>query len=578
MSTTKSKDSIQQPILFGDKRPDVIGMDQLYDPDLHGPDYIQSGKIIPAVNSLVVDDQDILYKVVSVNDVYKSTLRPVRFLQLDGDSGDSTTITSIVNYGHERFMLYFDDRVRPISLEIDSKLYVFGTSNIEYRLVRTNPQNKEEEIVSLYLDSDEKFKGNRIPLTDIKLANTTIKWCTNCHTLFDIKEGEVITLQIFNANGQQTAEYHLYAKRSVILDDLVSDGNPIIVFDADGTQMVNDEFYLYENQSPTALNISPFITYADGRKSIVPIDNVSCFMYGFEKDNIPSYPGRKFKILLKKFLSNREITTIEDFDKTRRMITCEKWINIVKNETEYSLKLSIVPWYDKTAKLYRFKFFAYTEAKDHIYDVTEYVTINKEFDPMEYNKEQYLKAVFDSDHIFNNSVTTLYQQSWWITLRAPGNVESYILKDSKNSEYAYGVESSTVRRPVIHYDGDLQQYFVPTSIFKNEEAFLEAFYRFANPPFDTNIEVKPVEPTHFTIRAVDDANVLIATPIPVEEYNQAWNIVRNGPKGQLVGGTVLVEFLKLIGSEYRILYGVPVQVYNSTTGYNRPGNNITNLL
>ena len=132
-----------------------------------------------------------------------------------------------------------------------------------------------------------------------------------------------------------------------------------------------------------------------------------------------------------------------------------------------------------------------------------------------------------------------------------------------------------MRRPVIHYDTTLQQYFIPTSVFANQEAFLECFYRFARPPYNTATDLAPTTPTHFTIRAIDDANVLITTPIPVEQYNQVWNIVRPGSAAQLVGGVVLVEFLNLVGTEYKILYGVPVQVYESRTGYNTETNNIT---
>lgn len=572
MSTIKSKDSTNTLILFGDKRPDAFGLSQLYDPDIHGSDPTASGKIVPAVNSLVTDEStNILYRVASVNEVYKSTLVPINYVNRDDSSSED--VSSVINYGNTRFVLYYDDRVKPTKLEIDGKLYVLGSQNTEYRLLR-KLSNGTEEIISLYINADEQYSGNRIPLSLIDEKIGTVKLCTNCHTLFPIQEGEQIILQIFNSHGQQTLEYTLTAIRSIILNDLISDGNPIVNFDAESTQMSGNEFYLYENQSPTALNIAPFITYADGSTLTVAIDNKTCFMYGFEKDNIPSYPGRRFKILIKKYLSTREITTIDTFDKTKRFISCEKWINIVKNNTEYSLKLSVIPMYNNATSRYDLKFIAYTEEREHVYDVTPYCTINEDFEFDNYNEEQYLKVIFNSNEIFNNNVTTMYQQSWWITLRAPGAFEAYIIKDSKNDEFAFGVESSTYKRPVIHFDTTLEQYFIPTSVFKNKEAFIEAFYTLSRPPYDENLSIGPEEPTHFTIRGLDDLNVLITTPINVEEYSQVWNIVRNGNKNQLVGSQVLVEFLKLVGEEYKILYGVPVSVYESTTGYNRPGNNL----
>lgn len=572
MSINKSDDSKKTLVLFGDQRPDALGLSQLYDPDIHGSDPTASGKIIPAVNSLVTDEStNILYRVSAINEVYKSTLVPINYVNVtDGTDEDS----AMINYGNARFILFYDDRVKPTKLEIDGKLYILGSQHIEYRLLRKLPDGTEE-VISLYINANEQYSGNRIPLSLVDEKFGTIKTCTNCHTLHTLQEGEQITLQVFNAHGQQTLEYSLTAIRSIILNDLLSDGNPIVDFDATATQMTEDEFYLYENQSPTALNITPFITYADGSTNITAIDNETCFMYGFEKDNISAYPGRKFKILLKKYLSSRETTTIDTFDKTRRFISCEKWITVVKNNTDYSMKLSVIPSYNKHTKRYDLQFIAYTEARDHVYDVTEWCEINEEFQFDNYNQEQYLKVVFDSNKIFNTAVSTKYQQSWWITLKAPGTYDAYIIKDSQNDEFAFGVETGDYKRPCIHYDVDLQQYFIPTSIFLNKEAFIEAFYTLARPPFDTSINTGPDTPTHFTIRALDDLNVLITTPIAVEEYTQAWNIVRQGAANQLVNSTVLVEFLKLIGEEYKILYGVPVAIYQSVTGYNRPGNNLT---
>lgn len=576
MSTSKSNDTNDAVILFGDKRPDAIGLSQLYDPDVHGTNVLAAGKIVPAVNSLVTDETtNILYRVKSVDSVtYKSELVPINFLNTEGS--DPTVVPAAVKYGNDRFVAYYDDRVKPTSIEIDGKLYILGASKVEYRLLFYNSVSHEDEVISLYLDTDEKFKGNRIPLETIKVSDGIIKRCTNCHTLHPIHDGDIITLQVFNSNGQQTEEYNLVAKRSIIQDDLLSDGNPIVDFDADGTQMMGDEFFLYENQEPTALNLSPFVTYADGATMRIGVDSISCFVYGFEGNNIANYPGKRFKILIKKYLSSRETTVIDTFDKTRRSISCEKWINIVKNGSNYTMKITIIPWYDKYSQEYKFKFFAYTEEREHVYDITDYIEyVTEDFNPKNYDSEQYLRVRFDVNNIWDNNVHTIYQQSWYITLREPSNYISFIIKDTKNDEYAYGAESSVARRPVIHYDTKLKQYFVPTSFFKNKEAFIEAFYTFARPPYDSTTEEGPTEPTHFTIRGLDNANVLITTPIPVEQYHQVWNIVRQGAENQLVGGTVLVEFLKSVGDdEYRILYGVPVQVVESTTGYNTPTNNL----
>lgn len=567
MSTINSTDAEKRTILFGDKRPDAIGLSQMYDPDLHGVDPLASGKIVPAVNSLVSDEAtDIIYRVKSQNPTtWKSVLVPVKYLITTDPTGDN--VPAIVDYGNSRFMLYYDDRTKPTELGVDARLYFFNMYSVEYRLIRKHIDGTLE-IISTYLDSDGKFKGDRIPLETVHGLSVLTKYCTNCHTLQTLTDGETITLQLFDTNGILTMEVPLIVKRPDALNDLASDSNPIMVFDAESTQMIGDEFYLYENQSPTVLNIRPYALLADGTEKTYPVDGKTCFIYGLERDSIPAYPGRKFKIMVKKFLTSRDLTMVSTYDPSLRSVTVEKWINIVKNQTEYSMKLSVIPWYDPSASKFKFKFFAYTEQRDHVYDVTNNITINESFDPTLYNVEQYLKVTFDSDIIFKAGVETIYQQSWWITLREPVAYEKYIIKDSQHDEYAYGVDASNRRRPIIHYGETRQQYFIPSSVFGNRVAFLESFYKVARPPYDTTVELAPIVPTHFTIRALDDANVLIAAPIPITEYTQAWNITRNGSTSQLVDGTVIVEFLEQVGDEYSIIYGVPVEIIESTTGFN----------
>ena len=130
--------------------------------------------------------------------------------------------------------------------------------------------------------------------------------------------------------------------------------------------------------------------------------------------------------------------------------------------------------------------------------------------------------------------------------------------DNNNTSIVYGTDSSLSRRPVIHYDVTRNQYFIPTSIFQNQEAFIESFYRKARPFFDTRTETQAPTPTHFVIRDTTTGQQLIAHPIEVEEYGTAWSTVATAPN--LNGAVVLVEFLLEVNNNFMILYGVPVDV------------------
>lgn len=556
-------------ILFNDKRPDSLFKSSLYDPDLHGSDYVASGKVLGKEGSIVIDDvmkpvygSYIPYVIERFDPVtFKSTLAPLKILLTS--EGDNET--KIISYGNDRFMLHYDDRVRPVCLVPDAKLIIFGNANVEYRLVRTNEEG-QDEIISAYLDATEKFISDRIPLTP--LGNTGAKACTDCHTLYTMQDGDVVHLEVFNSAGVLTARVELHTLRATILNDLASSSNPITNFDAECLQMLDSgEFFVYEKQDPEHIGITPYVEYADGTKEIVTVDKRSCFIYGLD-DFIPSYPGYKQRLIIKYFLNFRQSAADSVNIGKHRFLVVEKDLVVVSNQSTFGMKLAVLPIWIPSQRKWSLRFFAYTDRRDAVYDVTGDVTwVSAEFDGIKFNQQQHLIFEVNLSAIYGNSYNATYRQALWLTVRDYTQYERYILKDSADDEYAYGVEASTARRPVMHYDATLEQYFVPTSVFGNKAAFLEAFYKWARPPFNANVETLPPTPTHFTVRS-STAQVILTTPIPVDEYNQVWNCILSGSADQLVGSNIIVEFLQKIGDTYQILYGVPVDVHLSKTGYN----------
>ena len=69
---------------------------------------------------------------------------------------------------------------------------------------------------------------------------------------------------------------------------------------------------------------------------------------------------------------------------------------------------------------------------------------------------------------------------------------------------------------------------------------------------------------------------MIATPIEIDSYTKAWNIIDQYYPSALVDRNVIVEFLyRISDTDYSILYGVPVDVYtvaNATEAYNTLNN------
>lgn len=553
--------------LLTDQRPDSCLRSQIYDPDRDGAPSDGMAHVIPKVGACVFDDDDgmAIYTVISVDsETLKSTLAPARIVKTTTDEE-----IKIISYGNDKFMLYYDDRVSPTELTISGNLMLFGSALAEYRLSRLNSEGKKE-FISLYIDSNESYKGDRIPLTSIT-PGSPVKKCTNCHTLSTLQDGETVTLEVHDNAGLLMVELTLFVKRGIPWNDLLSNTDIVTGFEATANQMLGSDFYIHQRQPISQLVISPRLIYSTGATDDITIDNISCFVYGLD-DFVASFPGQRQKILIKKFLGRNQVSPLQEQSGKSRFVTTEKWVTVIANKSMDGIKVSVIPQWNPTTNKYMLRFIAYSDRRDKIYDVTQYTTIISSFDGGIFNNPQSVLFEVDLSQIFGAEASVLYRQNVILNFKTYSEFQRYTIKDSADALLTYGVESSDMRRPVIHYDDDLEVYYIPTSRFLNKEAFVEAYYTAATPPYDPDIEMGPVAPTHFTIRSADNLAIVITNPIPIEQYTQSWNILTQGLPNQYVGGQLIVEFLRELSGQFQILYGVPVDVHLSASGYNTENN------
>lgn len=553
--------------LLKDRRPDSCFLDQIYDPDRDGPPSDGMAHVIPREGAAVFDRDNnyAIYTVIAVDPItYKSTIAPAKIVK----TAESEEIR-VISYGNDKFMLYYDDRVKPTELNISGNLMLFGSSLADYRLHRIGADGKKE-FISLYVDTNETYKGDRIPLAALT-PGSPIKKCTNCHTLSTLRDGETVTLEIHDHAGLLAVELQLFVKRGIPWNDLLSNTSVVIGFDATANQMRGSDFYIHQRQPVNQLVISPRLTYSDGSTEDLVVDNVSCFLYGLETF-VPSFPGQRQKILLKKYLGRNQVSPNQETVGKMRFLTLYKWVTVITNKSMDGIKVSVMPQWNPATRKYDLRFIAYSDRRDKIYDVTPYTELITSFDGGIFNMPQNVLFEIDLSKIFGAEASVLYRQNVVLNLKHYNEFQRYTISDGVDSPYTYGVESSNMRRPVVHYDGTLHQYYIPTSRFLNKEAFIEAYYTAAMPPYDPDLELGPVPPTHFTIRDPGTLATIITDPIPVDQYTQAWNTLSTGDPGQYVGGQVIVEFLREMSGQYQMLYGVPVDVHLSPSGYNTENN------
>jgi hypothetical protein len=547
----------QTVIIYNNRKPDAYAEADIFDPN--NP---TSGKYFPSLYSLVMKtDGSAWYVATRDESTFKVTLKPISIVTTDTESTDTV---KIVSYGNDYYCLYQDTRVSPYKLVADAKILFYGNNLKEYDLVHTNA-NGEDEIISMYLDSNDQFTSNRIPMSPISDKYQAYRFPTNCHTTVNLTEGEPITMRVFNNLGNLAATLTIFVRDAIWLNDLRSHTNPIVKLDAECLQVRGDDFYIKERQDPANLNIKPYLLYADGSKVYLNIDNMQCFLYGLEHF-VPSYPGYSQTLVIKYFLNYRETAINQSNVNNVQFLTCTKNLVVIKDKEDYSVKISVIPRYDAATETWKLGYFLYTDDRDAVYEITDAVQYQTDNafngSQTKWGVEQLCIIDYDLQSVLNTSDPLPGSQVFYITVYTPTKYDRYLIRDNQDTAIVYGADSSLCRRPIIHYDVTRNQYYIPTSIFQNKESVIESFYRKARPFFDTRTETEPPTPTHFTIREAVGGKQIVTSPIDLDNYGAAWNTIVGDEVN--AGGVLVVEFLQLVDSTYVILYGVPVDVRAGT--------------
>lgn len=537
--------------LLREDRPDYFTREELYDP-INNP--TGTGTKHPQVGSLVLDGS-VLKRVAAVAENYAIDLEPVF---MDDDS--SRIILS--NYGNDLFCLFVDPRKQPYTASVSTRLSVMGEAPYGFTLTRY-PGTENEKVISQYYDSTNKFVSTTVPLVS---AGTNVWAFQSCVVTDSIGKNEEVRLDVFNKTGSQTDSVILYGRQATIINETLSYQPKITGISLKCIQTLpNGNFYIYQKQDFSDLAITAELTYADGTTRDVQLDNTKCRLFG-DTDFISSFIGMSQDITVIYYTTSDEAVSA-DLNDVGNGISVSKTVQVVPASVVPTFKISAIPVWTPSLAAYVLRYYYYTTDHTTVKDITAYVTQGgAAFSGNSYGTWQVLTLTVDMNDVdptlYQTSAT--YQQIVCIRLQPPTVYDRYLIRDNMSSTAVYGVDATSNRRPILRYDATRGQYFVPSDIFTSQAAFLKSFYTNATPPFDPNTTSGPVTPTHFTLRNVQSGAQILATPIPLDQYTEAFSIL-NDSSGGYVNGVVIVEFLSITdASTTNILYGAPVDVSTGT--------------
>lgn len=559
---------MSETILFTTDKPAFYLLSEIYN-SITNP----TGTIIPRPNSLVIDpvNDGLLQRVLSVNPTtLNSTLGPVYTSLLAPDTPDidptDSSIVSIIDYGNSRFYLFYDKAEHPTKLNLDKKIIILGDDAVSYEISKWDAALQLYVPISLYYDTNGVYTGTKIPLNNVVTA-TNVKIPSNCHTSYELNDDEVYHMFIYDYAGTQCGAMKLFAKKAIV-NNSIGDDLLITDFVIEATQMDNDGLYLFPDQDPGSLVITPKVIYNDGTSAVIPIDNAVCHLYGLEGFTA-SYPGQAVEVLIKYFLAptQQAVTDCLTVSGSQRYLIKTAMLTVKDPGTnEYSIKILTVPTYISSVSRWVLMFYLYSLNDNTVRNITPHVTVSSNYDGRLMGVEQALSLSLRIRAVYPDAATDfIYQQNVMIKLAPYDYYERYTMRDSIGDTYGiFGVDSPILNRPVLYYDATLEKYFVPTSKFATKAVMLEAFYYKARPLYDSSWLSVPPEPSHFTLRNAVSGALLLSAPIAMSGYEQGFGIVNVENANQLVGASCIVEFLQYDQGQYKVIYGVPVDCYAGT--------------
>ena len=543
--------------------PAVYNRNMIYDPTWNDPSYGDyETKIVPQPWSVVHNPDSTMLWVSAIDPV---TFYPTYIAIPDSTIDDG--VTSLLDYGNSLLRLYIDDRALPYPVAVDSKCVFLGKSPRFYTLVRY-PGTANETIISQYYDQTGTLASNQVPVKPTDSTNTAW-YLPRCYVSVDLTTNEEVRAQIYNEDGTEVYSALLIVKTSAVINENVLYQPRIESMTATALQTLsNGNFFVYEDQDIDSLGITVRLTYSDGTTKNVQVDYSKCFIYG-QSDFISSYAGMTQNLIVKYFRSESEAINPAIADATGEMITIEVPVTVVPNSLGVTTKIVPLPTYNTTTARYVMYYWMYFGDGSSNINVSAYVNIasgSLVTDSTYFGTTQAYTITVDMNQVdpVRYPTSVIYTQTIAITFNAPTSLVRYSFADSKTSLYIYGLDNSQTRRPVFKYDSTLHQYFVPTTVFANEAAFLKSFYTMASPPFDPTTSSMAQTPTHFVVRSLMSDVMIVSAPIPMANYDLAFNLIEGSP-GSYSSGVVIFEFLNVVSSSVtNVLFGVPVDCSTGT--------------
>lgn len=503
----------------------VDGFTPIYQPDARWTTWsiheiylgaIGLNKYIPKINDYVVEPETgSMYIVTDLNNVtFIPELSPITIKK-------NINIDEIISSTNDNYRLYFDKSIKPYTLAVDGLMRVYS-STASFARIYKGYFIDPTRIISRRYDNNGNFIGHDIPLQLVAFNshdNYAIKSVPTCNTEFELSDGEVCTVVVFDSNGKVLTKVSCIVDETTYVAQAYAEQKYITnIFIK--SAFVNELSSNSEIDYPVDLPVPSFnpigvVQYNDGSQVSYPIDGDKFRLYGLDQF-LSTIIGQKVPLVLSYRMDSNE-SALANVQSDNNYVTRPYKLVVSSPNRSYNVKLFVYPVWLDSINGYSYKAFLMNLDRNILYEVTNVLSIatnSPAFHPLAYGITQRITFTLDLANVSGIYNNFLHSQIVDIVLRGPANDISVVNAWEVGSQAPSNVPYFGTNLRAMRDNLTFNRITIDNNI-DTVEHFISKLYRTTSPLYNVTNELEAPDPTHIEVKYQDKS-----ITVPISDYKK----------------------------------------------------------
>lgn len=418
------------------------------------------------------------------------------------EDGDGMLVAVGPGYPSESFRLLYDNSVTPAVIVPSDRLHAYSSQSDYYMVfLGSDVDEKTGKIISLFFDPSGTLIGPQIPLETDELNSRIVKTHFPGNTTEKLKDNDLVTIVHYSAVNGEVSRATLLVQTTEAIRQIDTSKRYIKSLELESPYISQSEPRVIQfplNVPVKSVPMTVVVTYRDGKKSRMSIDNTTVFLHGL-KNYIATEVGQEFDLDLALELAPDEISYMLVPTTNRRIVVPYK-ARTAPNDAAYETRLFVYPsWVNETVG-YRLEFWLYNLDRQVYYNVTPKVELgadSRPFNPTGYGILQTLTYALNLNAVDGRFLPTRNVFKFQVALLNAGsnrsaNWEVYTRPD-QDEAYGRGLKAD-----LEYVQSGAWNLYLHQNI-QTKEQWLRTMYYAAEPLINPDLETVAPVPTHFQV-------------------------------------------------------------------------------